>query len=739
MRRIFTLIGLLAFSSSVASAQATDLFISEYIEGSSFNKAIEIYNGTSQTVDLSAYVLEMVSNGTATNTLPLTGSLVSQGVIVIAHGSASFANASYVTIKNSTIANFNGNDTIVLKHNGVVIDSFGKLGVTNPPNFTGNGVSAVDQTLRRKPTICIGDTDTNDDFDPSVQWDSFPKDTFDGLGSHSTTSCGGTTLTCSAPSGLNVSSITTTSASVNWTASNDAVQYLLGYKISTETAYATANTTATTYGLSGLASGTSYQVTVQSDCGTNGLSGVVSTSFSTTATATQAVIRLRDNSGLYETDLKIFAIGKETDGSIQIPVDIKTVGSQGFTMTLTPVSGTATQGQDFSVTQASIPAGASGTQYIPVTLVQDQDNTEGVEYIDLTISTTGATLDATPTTVTLWIKDSAVPTMSIYPTQSGETLRLSLKNEFYCSNDGLAYTASRYIMYRYVDVFDNKVCGFYDGVCANIPYGADGYSAVSGAGLNAEHIWPQSMGAGSDPMQSDMQHLRPTYGNVNSARGNYPYATLPDVTSKWYQGTVNQTAVPANPDEWSQFYNSQFEPRKVSKGDAARASFYFYSMYTGNGTTSDSYWQSIRTTVYDWTAVDYPDENEVDRTLRVATYQCKKFNPYIFDQSLPTRLLQLPTASDETRELPEAATISGVYPNPAWGQTRVTFVLPRAERTALDVYNLLGQRIAELENSDLNAGEHQHVLDTSAWASGIYLIRLHTESGSEIKRLVVAH
>lgn len=44
-------------------SQATDLIISEYAEGTSFNKYIEIYNGTGDSVDLTGYELWRVSNG----------------------------------------------------------------------------------------------------------------------------------------------------------------------------------------------------------------------------------------------------------------------------------------------------------------------------------------------------------------------------------------------------------------------------------------------------------------------------------------------------------------------------------------------------------------------------------------------------------------------------------------------------------------------------------------------------
>jgi uncharacterized protein len=46
-----------SINSATAATKATDLFISEYIEGTSFNKALELYNGTGAAVKLSEYSL----------------------------------------------------------------------------------------------------------------------------------------------------------------------------------------------------------------------------------------------------------------------------------------------------------------------------------------------------------------------------------------------------------------------------------------------------------------------------------------------------------------------------------------------------------------------------------------------------------------------------------------------------------------------------------------------------------
>ena len=69
-----------------AQAAPSDVFFSEYIEGSSFNKALEIYNGTGAPVDLGAgnYVLQLHTNGspTVSQSVSLTGTIANGDVFV---------------------------------------------------------------------------------------------------------------------------------------------------------------------------------------------------------------------------------------------------------------------------------------------------------------------------------------------------------------------------------------------------------------------------------------------------------------------------------------------------------------------------------------------------------------------------------------------------------------------------------------------------------------------------------
>ncbi|HTE74301.1 MAG TPA: Ig-like domain-containing protein, partial [Actinomycetes bacterium] len=181
------LAGALIAGIAPATAAASELFFSEYVEGSSNNKALEIYNGTGGPIDLAAtgYSVQMFFNGSSTAglTINLTGTVASGDVFVLAQSSAS-ATILAQADQTSSASWYNGDDAITLRKGTVVVDSIGQAGV-DPGTEWGSGLtSTADNTLRREPTVQNGDTNIGDAFDPAVQWSGFATDTFDGLGAH---------------------------------------------------------------------------------------------------------------------------------------------------------------------------------------------------------------------------------------------------------------------------------------------------------------------------------------------------------------------------------------------------------------------------------------------------------------------------------------------------------------------------------------------------------------------------
>jgi hypothetical protein len=195
-----TILSLMIMALPLQSAQAaaTELFFSEYIEGSSNNKALEIYNGTGSPIDLGAggYIIQMYFNGATTVGLGinLTGTVADGDVFVVTNASAVQAIKDHADQITTATNWYNGDDAVVLRKDGAsgtILDVIGQIGFDPGSQWGVDLASTADNTLNRKSTVCAGDPDGSNAFDPSLEWDGFATDTFTGLGAH-TADCGST-------------------------------------------------------------------------------------------------------------------------------------------------------------------------------------------------------------------------------------------------------------------------------------------------------------------------------------------------------------------------------------------------------------------------------------------------------------------------------------------------------------------------------------------------------------------
>ncbi|MDG2436835.1 MAG: endonuclease, partial [Polaribacter sp.] len=157
------------------SNNAVDLFFSEYVEGNSFNKAIEIANITGNTADLTPYSVARQSGGNWETALNLTGSIAPNDVYVIINSDANIQkliDEADLGIANTTPMTFNGDDRVGLFKDGVLVDIIGDLDGTD--NFAAN------ITLRRSNDI----TGPNIVYSEQGEWIAFDQNTVDDIGSH---------------------------------------------------------------------------------------------------------------------------------------------------------------------------------------------------------------------------------------------------------------------------------------------------------------------------------------------------------------------------------------------------------------------------------------------------------------------------------------------------------------------------------------------------------------------------
>ncbi len=176
MKKTMFILGSAFLGLGIASAQEThtysDLIISEYLEGSANNKAIEIYNGTGADVDLAAYSLMKQTNGRGDykNEQVLTGTLADGETFVLVNSQAS-DELKALGDMTSNVTSFNGNDAVALFKNGEKID---EVGVFGDSTMWGENV-----TLRR--IYGEGPTSTYDE----TEWEEGDFDDYSDLGRYS--------------------------------------------------------------------------------------------------------------------------------------------------------------------------------------------------------------------------------------------------------------------------------------------------------------------------------------------------------------------------------------------------------------------------------------------------------------------------------------------------------------------------------------------------------------------------
>ncbi|BDS12133.1 endonuclease [Aureispira anguillae] len=339
--------------------------------------------------------------------------------------------------------------------------------------------------------------------------------------------------------------------------------------------------------------------------------------------------------------------------------------------------------------------------------------------------------------------------------QSGQNLIDSLVFS-YKPDVILGYDEARDTLFSKVYTFQDSVRCVYTGHQLYLNPSVDPstalYSGGIGNGINTEHTYPQSKGASIGNARSDMHHLFPVRAAANSARNNFPYGAIDDndVTT-WYYLTLSESNPTYDLENYSKLdlYEPAFEPRNTHKGNAARAMFYFYTMYKSEADAADpTFFAKQVATLCQWHLDDPVDSLEWERNLIIATYQENKVNPFILDCSLPYRTYcpHLPQNSCFTGNLTLAdfgVELYQNYPNPANIETLIQYELARTTKVTLILYNTTGQVLHVVPKKEQTAGLYQENLQCSSLPNGIYMYRLVLEQGGKmlnvVKKITVLH
>jgi len=641
----------LALALAISNAAQANLIITEYIEGSSNNKAIELTNLGVDTLDLAGYQVNLLSNGAteAKYFEPLSGELAAGASFVIYNSRAIDAIKRPPPLGiSSTVTYFNGDDSITLTYNDVVVDSFGQIGTDPGSSWQAENFDTKDRTLRRLASVTVGDVIINDQFpgDPN-QWQMFDKDTTGGLGCPGVENCDGS-VAPSTPIAPTVPETPTevTPPVVHLPSVESPLifsEYVEGG--SYNKAIEIANTSDSALELNG------YSVSMHS----NG------------ATDAKYTLALTGTIGAKET-LVIYNKGAQNAFKILGGIESNVTAFNGDDAVLLMLNGAVVDsfgqfGSDPGTSWASgefnskdktlrrkddvivgdkIAADAFPGVSLAQWLVLDKDTSNGLGCIG------EAQCEGVETIPEVQPNDdecSNCPTLAKIASQASYDENTYYATALTAANDELRNAINKDISkdqkkLTYSEVWtvlthsdedpadSGKVIEIYSGRSIGKGLNA-GKIGNSGNAWNREHVWSKSHGFPSQEQfgYTDAHHLRPADASINSERSNLDF-------------DLGGTPISESPENAKD--SDSFEPRDEMKGDVARMMFYMDVRYAGEdsdktpdlilvdytNTVSGSAEFGKLCTLYAWHQADPVSDWERNRNNVVFEYQGNR-NPFI--------------------------------------------------------------------------------------------------------------
>lgn len=320
--------------------------------------------------------------------------------------------------------------------------------------------------------------------------------------------------------------------------------------------------------------------------------------------------------------------------------------------------------------------------------------------------------------------------------QTGLVLKSVLASKISSNNTFLPYSDSSYDTWDALKEMDKdpnnpstNVLLFYNSV--SVPKDNTLGNGNSGQqDWNREHVFARSLASPSlttdDPGPgTDIHNLRACNPNVNSDRGNLPFAdgsgSFGFVSGGWYPG-----------DQW--------------KGDVARMIMYMYLRYDGDGLSiPETYCSPLNVGVgssagtpdemidlfLEWNAEDKVSAIETQKNT-VSELRQGNRNPFIDNPALATVIWGGPNAEDIWGNLlstqNEQLSSTKLYPNPVT-ENNVYFLTK--QNLEVIIYNVIGKQILVK-----NISKDNNTIDISNLVKGIYVVKLNSNQGSATKKLI---
>ena len=791
------LVIILIFNLHMGFGQVSDLIISEYAEGSSNNKYIEIYNGTGSSVDLSDYEVWKIANGGswAESTLSLSGTLADGAVYIVSHASADQTILDVGDVTWSQ-ANWNGDDAVgIAKDSGsgtfVLLDAIGEEG-SDPGSgwdVAGTSNATANHTLVRKPTVCGPQTNwttsagTNTD---DSEWTVYASNTWDHIDSH-TASCAGSV---DDPTSFSASVQSTSQIDLSWTDNSSSDNVLLAWNSSSTFGTPTDGSTYTaggsisgggtvlqysatdSYSHTSLSSNTAYYYKAWSCDGSTYSSGTATdattlkveptyhpTSFSASASYQSIQITWTDAATGSQAPDGYLILG-ETDATITDPSD-GTAVSDDTEAAGNAVAKNVTHGSGGSYNFSSLTAGT--TWYFEIFSYTNSGSS--IDYkTDGTIPTANATTGVTPVFV---INEIHADPDATNGDANGDGSVSTQNDEFVeiVNRSGTSLDISNWVIADgYGDrhtVPNGTTIG--DGV-ALVVFGGGTPTNISGIAQTASSGGLELNNSGDVvTLKDDAGGTIVTYTYGSEAGDDQSIARNPDYTGDFVKHlTISGNAV-------------RFSPGKTNASDVSLPVDLSY--FNANSTRSDeitlswvtesevenlgfvverrnvnteSLWIEIASYIShpelqgqgsvthrtEYTFIDNTVEAEHTYDYRLADVSfdgVKKYHQLY--------VLNVSPDSHPTTSHPTKFRLHQNYPNPFNPATTIRYGLPEMSNVILTVYDIQGREITTLLSSNQAAGDHEVIWNgrTSTDESvqtGLYFVRIEAGNFSNVIKMM---
>ena len=326
--------------------------------------------------------------------------------------------------------------------------------------------------------------------------------------------------------------------------------------------------------------------------------------------------------------------------------------------------------------------------------------------------------------------------------KSGQELRTAMHN-IIKNHTSLSYNELWQAFYTTDVRPDNgKVWDMYSDRPGGTPayyftFGSDQCGNYSGEGdcYNREHSVPKSWFGGSvAPMYTDLFHLVPTDGFVNSKRSNLPLGKVINATWTSTNGSKVGTS------NISGYSGSVFEPIDGFKGDFARIYFYMAVCYMDKNLSVETLsnfsggdlkpW--TKELLLQWAAMDPVSQKEIDRNNAVYQRQHNR-NPFIDHPELAEKICGN-DSSPFTTDISYYSNQHGwnVYPNPVTSTINIKSIDNQTDKLTVELQDIAGRTLMTQQFDNIDNIQ----IDLSKFPIGPYLIKLSSEHGIQIHKIV---